>query len=65
MYNIKKDKDVDFSVVANDFKITGGSIINILRYCSLNALRRGSDSVAMEDITEGIKKELRKEGKTM
>ncbi|MDC0230518.1 ATP-binding protein [Aureispira] len=62
---VKKDKDVDFSVVANDFKITGGSIINILRYCSLNALRRGSDSVAMEDITEGVKKELRKEGKTM
>ncbi|MCH2022164.1 MAG: ATP-binding protein [Saprospiraceae bacterium] len=62
---VKKDKDVDFSLVANDFKITGGSIINILRYCSLNALRRGSDSIAMDDITEGIKKELRKEGKTM
>ena len=62
---VKKDKDVDFSIVANDFKITGGSIINVLRYCSLNALRRGSDSVAMEDITEGIKRELRKEGKTM
>jgi hypothetical protein len=63
--NVKKDKDVDFSVVANDYKITGGSIINVLRYCSLNALRRGSDSVCMEDITDGIKKELRKEGKTM
>ena len=63
--NVKKDKDVDFSIVANDHKITGGSIINVLRYCSLNALRRGSDSVCMEDITDGIKKELRKEGKTM
>jgi hypothetical protein len=62
---VKKDQDVDFSVIANDFKVTGGSIINVLRFCSLNALRRGSNSVCMEDITDGIKKELRKEGKTM
>lgn len=63
--NVKKDEDVDFSIVANDYKITGGSIINVLRYCSLNALRRGSNSVCMEDITDGIKRELRKEGKTI
>ena len=63
--NVKKDDDVDFSIIANEYKITGGSIINVLRYCSLSALRRGSDSIAMEEIHEGIKKELRKEGKTM
>lgn len=62
---IKKDKDVDFSVVANEYKITGGSIINVLRYCSLSALRRGADAVAMDDIIEGIKRELQKEGKTV
>lgn len=62
---VKKDEDVDFSIVANEYKITGGSIINVLRYCSLSALRRGSDAVCMDDIVEGIKKELRKEGKTM
>ncbi len=62
---VEKDQDVDFSVIANDYKVTGGSIINVLRFCSLNALRRGSNSVCMEDITDGIKKELRKEGKTM
>ena len=62
---VKKESDVDFSVIANEHKITGGSIINVLRYCSLSALRRGSDAVAMEDIREGIKRELRKEGKTI
>jgi hypothetical protein len=62
---VKKDPDVDFSIIANEQKITGGSIINVLRYCSLSALRRGSNAVAMEDIREGIKRELRKEGKTM
>lgn len=63
--NVKKDPSVDFSIIANEHKITGGSIINVLRYCSLTALRRGSDAVTMDDITEGIKKELRKEGKTL
>lgn len=62
---VKLDEDVDFQLLANDYKITGGSIINVLRYCSLSALERGSKSIAMDDIREGVKKELRKEGKTM
>jgi len=63
--NVKLDPDVDFQDLANDYKITGGSIINILRYCTLSALERGSEVVADMDIREGVKKELRKEGKTM
>lgn len=62
---VEKEEDVDFSVIANEYKITGGSIINVLRYCSLSALRRGSNAVSMDDIQEGIKRELKKEGKTM
>lgn len=63
--NVKLDPDVDLQVLANDYKVTGGSIINVLRYCSLSALERGSREISMEDIREGVKKELRKEGKTM
>jgi ATPase family associated with various cellular activities (AAA) len=59
------DEDVDFNTIANDYNITGGNIINVLRYCSLSSLRRGAETICMEDITEGIKRELRKEGKTM
>lgn len=62
---VKLDKDVDFGLISNKYKVTGGNIINVLRFCSLSALRRGSEVVCMEDIQEGIKKELRKEGKTM
>ena len=62
---VEKEEDVDFSIIANEYKITGGSIINVLRYCSLSALRRGSNAVSMDDIQEGIKRELKKEGKTM
>ena len=62
---LKLSDDVDFNSIANTYQITGGNIINVLRYCSLTALRRDSDTIEMEDIEEGIKRELRKEGKTM
>ena len=62
---VSKAADVDFSIIANDYKISGGSIINVLRYCSLSALRRGAESIAMDDIKEGVKRELQKEGKTI
>ena len=63
--HLKLNADVDFKVLANDYKITGGAIINVLRYCSLSALERGSQIVCMDDIREGVKKELKKEGKTL
>jgi ATPase family associated with various cellular activities (AAA) len=62
---LQLSEDVDFNLIANTYQITGGNIINVLRYCSLAALRRESDTIEMEDIEEGIKRELRKEGKTM
>jgi hypothetical protein len=51
--------------LASDYKITGGSIINVLRYCTLSALERGSRTINMSDIREAVKKELKKEGKTL
>ena len=63
--NLKTEEDVDLKYYANKHSMTGGSIINVLRYCSLSALRRGSQKISNEDIKEGIKKELRKEGKTI
>lgn len=62
---LKLADDVNFEQIANDHAVAGGSIINVLRYCSLAALRRGDNLIYMEDIVDGIKKELRKEGKTM
>jgi hypothetical protein len=59
------DADVDFKSLASDYKITGGSIINVLRYCTLSALERGSRTINMSDIREAVKKELKKEGKTL
>ncbi len=54
--NLLLDDDVDFDWIANKYHMTGGSIINVLRYTTLAALRRGSEVVNMDDIKEGIKK---------
>jgi hypothetical protein len=62
---LQLDDDVNFEQLANDHPLAGGNIINVLRYCSLSALRRGGNKIFMEDILDAIKKELRKEGKTM
>jgi len=65
--SVPKAENVDFRQIARDFEIPGGVIINVLRYCALQALNREGDEarVFKEDVVEGIRKELRKEGKTV
>jgi hypothetical protein len=55
----------DLAKVAEKFELTGGSIINVVQYASLMALHRNENIIRESDIVEGIKKELRKEGKTI
>jgi hypothetical protein len=57
--------DVDLSQIAEDYELTGGAITNILRHCTLSALRKGESVVHKEDIQAGIRRELQKEGKTL
>ncbi|QRX82513.1 ATP-binding protein [Glaciimonas sp. PAMC28666] len=61
------DASVDLQRIAEEFELTGGAIINVLRYAALNALRRAdSDSkISQIDIRNGCKRELRKDGKVL
>jgi hypothetical protein len=43
--------------------MAGGAIINVSRYSSMKALKRGSNEIFKKDIIEGIRKEFGKEGK--
>lgn len=61
----KLSEDVDLWRISTDHELAGGSIINVLRYCSLIAIERVVPEIKQIDIINGIKKELRKEGKTM
>ena len=51
--------------IAHQHELSGGSIINVVQYASLMALNRDDKRIAVNDILHGIKKEFKKDGKTM
>jgi hypothetical protein len=59
------DPAVDLSRLAEQFEVTGGAIVNVLRYASLMALRHRAGIIQMHDITQGIRREFRKDGKAI
>ena len=56
----KLSSEVDLARVAEEFEITGAGIFEVLRSASLMALRRGAQAVSLQDITEGVRRQLRK-----
>ena len=57
--------DVDLQAISADHEISGGSITNVVRYCSLRAMKRENKLIHHADIVEGIRREFLKEGRTM
>lgn len=57
--------EIDLWQISKSYEITGGSVINVLRHCALSAVHRDEKKIYKEDVIEGIKKEFRKEGKTV
>lgn len=57
--------DLDLAAIAEKYELAGGSIINVVQYASLMALSRKETVIRQSDILAGIRKEFRKEGKTV
>jgi adenylate kinase family enzyme len=57
------DEDIDLYQVADEHEISGGIIVNVVRYCVLMALDEGRKVILAEDLENGISKELKKGGK--
>jgi hypothetical protein len=57
--------DVNLAAISANYEISGGSITNVVRYCSLLAIRRENRVIYEADIIEGIRKEFLKEGRTI
>ncbi len=55
--------DVDLSRLAKNYELSGGTILNVIGFASLQALKRGDNEILMQDVLQGIKPELVKEGK--
>ncbi len=59
------EESIDFNDLADKYELTGGSMINVLRYCALNAARRDEKKIELKDILKGIQREYRKSNKTL
>jgi hypothetical protein len=56
--------DLDLAQVAERYELSGGTIMNVVRYACLRALARDSDTILLEDVAEGARRECLKEGRT-
>ena len=59
------EKIVALDAVADKYDLSGGTIMNVVRYSSLKALSRNENIILLEDIESGIRRELLKEGRTV
>lgn len=57
--------DIDLYKIAEEYEIAGGSIINVLRYCALSAIRKNDPVVNRQELMAGLRKEFKKENKTL
>lgn len=57
--------DVDLDHLAENYELSGGDMINVLRYCALEAARRKEKKIQLKDIMRGIRREYRKSNKTL
>ena len=55
---------LDWEGIAREHPLTGGAIMNAIRYASLQAIKGGGTVIAGEDVMQGIRREYAKEGKT-
>lgn len=58
------EEGVDIQKLADEHALSGGSIINVIRFGAVEALNAGRDSISMHDFEKGVRKELLKEGKS-
>lgn len=61
----KLDDNIDLWKISEDYELAGGAIINILRFCALSAIKHDTTVVSKQDLLKGIKKEFKKENKTV
>ena len=56
---------IDLKEIAGRYELSGGSIMNVVRYATLRSLERDEREIRHNDLQEGVRKEFQKEGKTI
>jgi ATPase family protein associated with various cellular activities (AAA) len=57
------EQRIELPRIAEKHELSGGTILNVVRYASLLALSRGSHTILLDDLEEGTRRELLKEGR--
>jgi AAA+ superfamily predicted ATPase len=53
---------IDFRAIAEKYKLAGGAMMNVVRYSTVRAFKRGDQTIRLLDIEEGLLREFEKEG---
>jgi hypothetical protein len=62
---VKPEAKLSLKEIASKFELSGGNIMNVIRYASFQSLKRNSMEIRLQDIMEGIKSEMSKIGRTI
>ncbi len=62
---VRLDPRIDLAAVADRHEMTGGTIMNVVRFASLMAISRGDTVIAPDDFEEGVRREFLKDGRAM
>ena len=57
------DESIDLEAISRDHGFSGSAIMNSIRYASLESLRRGSETITLDEVQQGIRREYAKERK--
>ena len=64
-HKARLEEKISLARIAEKYELSGGTIMNVVRYASLKALSRKDDTILLEDLEEGIRREFQKEGRTV
>ncbi|CAK0757041.1 ATPase family associated with various cellular activities (AAA) [Gammaproteobacteria bacterium] len=57
------EESIDLDKIAREHELSGSAIMNAIRYASLQALRRDSETISFDEVQQGIRREYVKERK--
>ncbi len=60
---VKLAAELDLVRLADRHELSGGTIVNVTRYAAMRALSRGEEVILADDVDEGVRRELHKEGR--
>ena len=56
-------KNIDLQEISSEYELSGATIMNVIRYASLMAIKKNTLEIAQSDVLQAIRREKFKEGK--